>query len=143
MNVRTWRCFQHVQWQPDRAELRRFAGGMLLGFGVLGLIVALRRHQLAAPTLILWGIGLGLAVGAMIPGLGRAVYLAVYLPTSVIGFGVSHLLLTLIFVGVVTPTGVALRLMGKDLLRRQPPQESSLWIPREESPSRSSYYRQF
>ena len=35
--MRDFPPFQHVSWDPDRAELRRFAAAMLLGFGVIGL----------------------------------------------------------------------------------------------------------
>lgn len=139
------KVFQHVDWTPDRRELRQFAVAMLVGFFLIGLMVAWRRHQWGTATYLLWGIGLALAVGGLLPGIGRAVYLMVYLPTSILGFIVSHLLLTLIYFFVFTPIGLLLRLAGKDPLRLQVPENErkAEWIRRDAQKDPESYYHQF
>lgn len=143
MRIAQLRPFQHLEWHPGRGELRRFAVGMLVGFALVGALAAVRRHGVGTASLVFWGLGVALALGALVPGLGRAVYLAVYLPTSVVGFVVSHIVLTLIFFLVFTPLAVTLRLMGHDLLRLRPGRQGAQWLPRSGDRSRDSYYRQF
>ena len=140
MNLAALPFFQHVKWRPDARELRRFAIAMLIGFGLLGLLAAWRAKGVGTGPIVLWSIGVLLAIAAFVPRLGRVAYLAVYLPTSIIGYVVSHIILALIFFFVITPLGIILRLMGKDLLQRK---EKLGWIPVKEVKSKDSYYRQF
>lgn len=135
--------FQHVNWQPDAGELRRFALAMLIGFTLLGLLSAWRAGEVSTTSLVLWGIGLFLAVAAFIPGLGKAAYLAVYLPTSIIGYVVSHIILALMFFFVITPLGIILRLTGKDFLQQRRGHNETQWIRVKGTKTEDSYYRQF
>lgn len=135
--------FQHVQWHPDRNELRRFAVSMLIGFTVLGLLAAWRAGTFSTTTFILWGIGLTLALAALVPGLGRIAYLAVYLPTNLIGYVMSRVILTLLFFLVIVPIGVLLRLMGKDVLQLKSNRGQGKWRRIDNLKDGNSYYRQF
>ena len=135
--------FQHVNWHPDAGELRRFAAAMLIGFSVLGLLPAWRAGGISTASLILWGIGVFLAVASFVPGLGRLAYLAVYLPTSIIGYFVSHVIVAVMFFLVITPLAIILRLMGKDLLQQRRQKEKTLWTPVTGVKNEDSYYRQF
>jgi hypothetical protein len=143
MSVKHLPPFQHVRWNPDGAELRSFARSMLIGFAVLGGIAVLRHRGIMPLALGLWAAGLLLAAGALVPRLGRWVYLAVYVPTSLIGFVVSNVLLTAIFFLLFTPIGLLLRLLGKDLLRLRRDGTRSGW--EEHAPERDpkSYYRTY
>ena len=143
MKVTALPFFQHVNWRPDARELRRFAVAMLIGFSVLGLLAAWRAGGVATASIVLWSIGVFLAGAAFVPKLGRAAYLAVYLPTSIIGYVVSNVLLALMFFLVITPLGIILRLMGKDLLQQRPRKDKAQWIPVKTAKSEDSYYRQF
>ena len=135
--------FQHVNWRPDARELRHFAAAMLIGFSVLGLLAAWRASGISTGAIVLWSIGMFLAGAAFVPKLGRIAYLGVYLPTSIIGFVVSNVILTLMFFLVITPLGIILRLMGKDFLRQQRQKDKSQWMPVNGAKSEDSYYRQF
>ena len=143
MNLATLPFFRHVKWRPDAGELRRFAIAMLIGFSVLALLSAWRSGEIGASSLVLFCIGLSLAVLALVPRVGRIAYLAVYLPTSIIGYVVSNILLALMFFLVVTPLAFLLKLMGKDVLRQKRKQNESRWIPVTTARSVKSYYRQF
>lgn len=143
MNWTQLRCFQHVNWRPDRDELRRFARAMLIGFFVIGLIVAARHRGLGTTTYTLWAIGAALALAALVPGLGRAAYLGVYLPTSILGFFISHIVVALMFFLVFVPVGLLVRLTGHDLLRLRRPGGGTLWTRRPAPRPAASYYRQF
>lgn len=135
-------AFQHLNWHPDRKELRSFAMAMLIGFAVLGLVAAWRAHGLGTSTFVLWTIGAGLAAASQVAGLGRLAYLAVYVPSSLIGFVVSQVLLTLIFFVVFVPIGFVLRLTGKDPLYLRPGARLQ-WFAHVESTERRRYYRQY
>src|SRR5205814_1943021 len=143
MNIRELACFQRVNWSPDSSELRWFAGAMLAGFAVLGMLRALRHHGLDTGVVVLWGIGVALALGAMVPKLGRAVYLAVYVPASLLGFCMSRAVLTLVFYLVFLPLGLALRLLRKDLLDLRPVRGRSVWVRHAAAAPPNRYYRQF
>jgi len=91
----------------------------------------------------LWSIGVVLAIAAFIPGLGRVAYLAVYLPTSIIGYVVSNVILAVMFFLVITPLGIILKLIGKDLLQQRRQKTTSQWTPVKCEKTEDSYYRQF
>jgi hypothetical protein len=135
--------FQHVKWQPDARELRRFAIAMLVGFFVLGVLSAWRAKGIGTGSIVLCSIGVTLAIGAFVPKLGRIAYLAVYLPTSIIGYVVSNVMLTLMFFLVITPLGIIMKLMGKDVLQQRRPARTTQWTPVKEIKNKDSYYRQF
>ena len=143
MNLTALPFFQHVKWRPDAAELRRFAISMLVGFSLLGLFAVWRANGISTGSLVLWGIGASLAIAAFIPGLGRVAYLAVYLPTSIMGYVVSHVILTLMFFLIITPLGLALRLTGKDPLQQRRLKQKTGWMPVNAVKHEDSYYRQF
>ena len=143
MNVTALPFFQHVKWRPDAAELRRFAIAMLVGFTLLGLLSAWRARGIGTGSIVLWSLGIFLATAAFVPGLGRVAYLAVYLPTSIIGYVVSHVMLTLMFFFVITPLAIILRLMGKDLLQQRRPKQKPGWMAVKGVKNEDSYYRQF
>jgi hypothetical protein len=143
MKVAALPFFQHVKWHPDARELRRFAIFMLVGFFVLGLLSVWRAKGIATGSIVLWSIGVFLAVASFVPRLGRVAYLGVYLPTSIIGYVVSNVMLALMFLFVITPLGIVLRLLGKDLLQERRQKAQTQWKPVKGPKTEDSYYRQF
>ncbi len=143
MKIAALPFFQHVKWQPDARELRRFAIAMLVGFFVLGALSAWRAKGIGTGTIVLWSSGVTLAIAAFVPMLGRIAYLAVYLPTSIIGYVVSNVMLTLMFFLVITPLGIIMKLMGKDVLQQRRQNRTTQWTPVKETKDEASYYRQF
>lgn len=143
MNISQWQCFRHVKFQPDSSELRRFAAAMLIGFSVLGLFAIWHAKGLSTRALVLFAVGLTLAVCAFIPKLNRVAYLIVYIPTSLIGYVISHIIMVAMFFLVFVPLGGILRLIGKDLLRLKPRGPRALWLPLDRDRGVDSYYRQF
>jgi len=143
MKIETLPFFQHVKWRPDARELRRFAIAMLIGFFVLGALSAWKTKGVHTGSIVLWSIGASLAVASFVPKLGRIAYLAVYLPTSIIGYVVSNVMLTLMFFLVITPLGIIMKLMGKDVLQQRRPDRTTQWTPVKETRNEDSYYRQF
>lgn len=121
----------------DRGRLRSFAfvvGGALLG---LATLVAWRRGWAVE------GLPAGLAIAAFLLALaGIAVptrlkpLYRLWMGVAVfLGYLMTRVLLTLVFFLVVTPIGLALRLLGKDPLDRSPDvKATSFWKIREEPP---------
>lgn len=143
MKIAALPFFQHVKWQPDARELRRFAIAMLIGFFVLGALSVWRARGIGTGSVVLWSIGVTLAGAAFVPKLGRIAYLAVYLPTSIIGYVVSNVMLALMFFLVITPLGFILKLTGKDVLQQRRQRRETQWTPVKETKTEDSYYRQF
>ena len=114
-----------------------------MGFTVLGLLSVWRAWGISTASIILWSIGIVLAIAALVPGLGRLAYLAVYLPTSIVGYVLSNVILALMFFLVITPLGIILRLIGKDLLQQRRRQTTTQWTPVKGVKTEDSYYRQF
>jgi hypothetical protein len=76
--------------------------------------------------------------------LGARLYRAWMLGVMPIGWTVSHLLLAAVFFGVVTPVGLLLRLLGRDLLQRgADPGADTYWQVRERVDDPRRYMRQF
>ena len=125
-------------------ELRNF--GLLVGavFVALGLLFLL-RGKARYPYFIAPGIVL-LVFGAAFPGVLKYIYFAWMSLAIVLGFIVSTLILTLFFGLVITPIGLAARVLGKDFLRLKLDRRvSTYWISRKSRPPRSTaeYGQQF
>jgi hypothetical protein len=134
-------------WRPDEAPVssnRSFGLTFAGAFAALGAISFWRGGRERGA----WELGLAvgfLVVAAFAPGMLAPLNHA----WTWIGRGlnrvVSPLLILVLFYGVVTPVGLAMRAVGKDPLRlRRDPQTSSYWIDcRREGSRTSDMRRQF
>jgi len=124
-------------------ELRNF--GLLVGgvFALLGLLF-MARGKAAYPWLLTPGLLL-VAFGSIAPRILKYIYLVWMGLALVLGFVVSHIILTLFFFLIITPIGLIARLAGKDFLRlKLDRQAKSYWIPREHRrKAAEDYERQF
>jgi saxitoxin biosynthesis operon SxtJ-like protein len=104
--------------QPvDKRELRSF--GLLVGsvFGVIGVWPALFRGE----PLRLWAAALGGAlifVGVVLPKALAPIHKGWMWLGHILGWINTRILLGIVFYGLITPIGIAFRLMGKDTMRR-------------------------
>ena len=132
------------QLKTGSRELRKF--GLLVGavFAAFGLLYLLRGKHLY-PWFLAPGLAL-LVFGVAFPRALKLVYIAWMSLAFVLGFIVSHVLLTVFFFLVITPIGLVARLAGKDFLRLKLDRNAtSYWIPRPQPAARpkSDYERQF
>jgi len=132
------------QLKTGTRELRNF--GVLVGavFAALGLLFLL-RGKARYPYFLAPGILL-LVFGAAFPRTLKQIYVAWMCLAIVLGFIVSTVILTLFFILVITPIGLAARLLGKDFLRLKLDRRgSTYWISRKSRPPRSpaEYGQQF
>jgi hypothetical protein len=133
-----------VNRRPRRAELRKFAVAMLIGFGVLGAVAWLITERKATgswftwsggptwPVVVLWLAGLTLAGSTLLPyPVARGVYVAWMTGASWIGVVMSHVVLTLLYFVLLPPFSLIVR--WKDSLRRRLEPGKSYWEPCEPS----------
>ncbi len=132
-----------INWHPSRRELRQFAG---LWLGVFGLIGGWKLYGSGGVAGWPW-VGAAVALGApglVWPALLRPVYVAWMALAFPIGWTVSHLLLAVIYFGVVTPIGLILRATGTDpMQRRFEPDAATYWVEHRTGDDKSRYFRQF
>ena len=132
-----------MQWNPDRKQLRQFAGIWFPAFcALVGWSIA-RKTGYWHEVEIGWAIaGIISIAGLVFPPLIRPIFVGLILLTYPIGWVVSHVLLGLIFYGIVTPIGIILRLTGHDPLQINAPLGNSLWKSPTGKTDPTSYLRQ-
>jgi len=133
-----------INRNPSRRELLIFGGLLLLFAAAVGATLQWKAHAPGAARAV-WVVGgvLAAAYLAILP-LRRPTYLAWMYAVYPIGFVVSHILLGLVFYGIVTPTGFLLRLAGGDpMTRRFDKSCASYWAQHDPHQEPRRYFRQF
>ena len=117
-----------IQWNPSTKQLRQFAGIWFPAFcGLVGWSIGQKTGHWSEVE-IGWVLAGLLSVGGLVlPALIRPIFVGLILLTFPIGWVVSHLLLGLIFYGVVTPIGLILKISGHDPLQLKKPSGNSVW----------------
>jgi len=94
---------------------------------------------------VVWGAGLCASVaGLLVPAIGRMVFLAWMYTTYPMGWAISHLMLAVIYYGVMTPIGLLMRLVRRDPLRLQFDRSvDTYWTERSPAPDIDTYFRRF
>jgi hypothetical protein len=132
-----------INWNPGRRELRQFAGLWILFFGSVG---AYCRWVSAAPTAatVVWIVAaLGL-VGLAAPHVMRPIYVVWMALALPIGWTVSHLVLILIYFGVIAPVGFTMRLFGYDPMKRSYDRSlASYWVDHDPAGEPARYFKQY
>jgi len=132
-----------INRHPSRRDHLVLGTGLAVVCGVIG---ALRWHAAAATAAYTWWIG-GVALMALLiaaPRFGRWFYVGWMYATYPIAWMVSHLILGVAYYLVATPIGLAMRLFGRDPLRREFDKSAqSYWIARRPNRDNARYFRQF
>ena len=129
---------------PTDRDLRWFGGlGMLFLWGIAAwLFVRFQAGSWATAV-----VAVGLAAGGLAfvnPRLLKWVYIGWMAAVFPIGWVVGHLLLGIVYYGVLTPVGWLLRLTGHDPLQRRPDlQASSFWQKRSREREPADYFKQY
>jgi hypothetical protein len=141
--------FKDTNWNPNRAERRKFARSLMIGFPALAVVftlLALLRTGHAGLGLLWLAIG-GAAAGAVFwvaPQIARPFYLAWYFFACCIGIVVSNALLIAFYYLVITPAGLIMRVLGRDpMQRRLDPAAATYWRDAEKGVAPQRYFRQF
>lgn len=144
----------HVNWRPDKRQLRWFGAGGAAVFGALAAWAAW-RHSLAGvalPEPAARTIAIALACLAGLCGLLTCAAPKGLLPlywflTAAglpVGLVASYLILGVVYFGVFTPIALVFRLIGRDALcRRLDRRAATYWITRRQAVDRLRHFRQF
>ena len=128
---------------PSERELRLAGLLVFAAFGIIGGLVQWRFQALGAAR-VLWCIGgvFALLYSAVRP-LRRPLYSLWMTLTTPIGWAVSHLVLAVIYFGIITPIGSLMRLFGRDALeQRVEPKAPSYWVAHDPGGDTDRYFRQ-
>jgi hypothetical protein len=113
----------------------KFTGSVCL---VLALVTFVLARRTTISREVMWAV-LGVLVGIFLlcafqPRWFRGFYRVGMTVAFYVGQFVGRILLTIIFLLVVTPLGLILRLLGKDLLRlKRDPSAQTYWQPAKQS----------
>ncbi len=142
-----------LDFRPETRQLRQFG---FIAFFVLGLLAAIVYFRGT-----LFGIEVGASARLLAASLGavgvisalfslawprgnRPRFVALSVLAFPIGFVVSHIVLAVLFFGILAPVGVTLRLLGRDLLERSfAKDKKSYWIDLPQAIQKRDYFRQF
>ena len=134
-----------INWNPSTRELRQFAGLWLPGFLILvGGLVWYKSGSLPIMATI-WSVGFVVClIGYLIPSFMRLIFVGWMVAAYPIGWTVSYVLLSAIYFLVFTPTGLVMRLFGRDPMQRSLDRSAkSYWVPHNPGGDARRYFKQF
>ncbi len=133
-----------INRDPGPRQLAVFGAVLPVTFALLGLIFG---HRLGLPAVRngLWVAGALLTMAYVAaPRLRRPLYVGMSLATYPIGWLVSHVILLAVFVFVVTPVALLMRILRQDPMQRRFDRSAqSYWVPRRPAEHLHSYFQQF
>jgi hypothetical protein len=142
-----------LDFRPESRQLRQFGFIALAAFGLLGGTIWWKGTLFgfafgsAAPTVAvgLWALGALCAFLSLAwPQGNRPLFVALSVLAFPIGFLLSHVVLAVLFFGILTPVGLLLRLFDRDLLERGFQKEKrTYWVDLHEPSGEQEYFRQF
>lgn len=133
-----------INRDPSSRQLRQFAGGLSVFCAVVGAIFYWKM-QLPLAAVATWTAG-GLmgVLGLVHPPLVRPLFLGSMYLTFPVGWVLAHLLMAVIYYGVITPIGLLMRRLRPDPLARQFESErSSYWEPHRGVETKKRYFQQY
>lgn len=142
--------FKEVNWNPDIDARRSFAKSLIIGFpcvAVALLLIGKLSSGFWNIELSLWIGGVGAALGiifSIVPQIAKPFYLLWYCIACSIGIILSNVLLGLIFYGLVTITGLIMKLLGRDPLNRNVDKDAkTYWLDVKKTDDPTRYFRQY
>jgi len=131
--------------EPSRRQLRQFGGIFLPAFiGVVAFFVRGGGSSWAVPGALLGAAAASVAVALARPALLRVPFVGLQYVAYPIGWVVSHVLMAVVYFGVVTPVGFLVRTFrGDPMTRRLDPTATSHWVPHKGRLPLERYFRQY
>ena len=133
-----------INTDPSRRDLKWFGLLLVVFVGIVGALVWHRSGSLAAGTAV-WSVGGSIStLFALWPASRRRIYVGWMYAVYPIGWTLSHLLLAVVYFGVMTPIGLALRILRRDPLTRSfDRMATSYWVRHTPVSRIERYLRQF
>ena len=137
-------ALMEMNWRPVNRDLRIFAIVQLVVAAVVAWLLHRRLDwDVGAITVVACSLPV-LAVGMAWPQQVRPLFIGWMLAGLPIGWVMSHLLLAVVYFGIITPIGLALRLTGRDPLQLRRRADATTYWSRRPAPSApENYFRQF
>ena len=133
-----------ISKNPSRRELRWFGGLLALFIALIAGLLFWRFEMPAAALSLLIAAGVICPLYYAVPGIRRSIYLGWMCAALPIGWVVSHALMAIIYLLVLLPIGLIMRLLGYDAMNRSFDSElSSYWVVRDAGRSSRAYFRLF
>jgi hypothetical protein len=131
-----------INRNPSGRQLAVFAAAWFALLALWGTASWVRGRHGVAEALWVLACAAPLA-GAASPRILRQVFVGLSYATFPVGFAVSHVVLAFVFFLVLTPIGLAMRVLGYDpLARRLDPAARSYWKSRDGTRPVESYFDQ-
>ncbi len=131
-----------INRHPSPRDLRVFATLAFVFLSALAYFTQFRGQDTTAALLFILA-SLSIILGVIAPRALRLPYLTAVHLTFPLGFVLSHLILALVYFGVMTPIGLLMRPLGRDpLQRRFDPARPTYWIPKTTPRPPTSYLKQ-
>ncbi|MDB4520190.1 SxtJ family membrane protein [Akkermansiaceae bacterium] len=129
---------------PDEKMLREFGLFSLFGFGIMGLVSAL-KWELWQLSFGLWGLAVFSFLFSFIqPKVLRPLFVLLMVVAFPVGFVISNVILALLFYAVFTPLALFFKIIGRDALNRKiDPNAASYWVVRDEEMPVSQRFKQY
>ncbi|HYB37882.1 MAG TPA: SxtJ family membrane protein [Mycobacterium sp.] len=133
-----------IDRNPGRRELAVFAAVLPVTFALLGFMVG-HRLGFSAVRDGLWAAGAVLTAAYLaVPRLRRPLYVGMSRTVYPIGWLLAHVILLAVFLVVVTPVALLLRVLGHDPMhRRFDSSAPSYWVPHRPAGDPRRYFEQF
>lgn len=132
-----------INWNPSSRELRQFAGLWVAFCALVGVLLIYQAGWWIAAG-VLWGLGVVVGgIGLVRPPFIRPLYLGWMKAAYPIGWLLAHLLLAVVYYGLMTPVGLLMRLFGYDPMhRRFDRAAATYWVAHNPGGDTARYFRQ-
>jgi len=133
-----------IKKNPTPRELKTFGTMFAVFFALVGGLVWWQSGSRTAGLIVWAAAGLVILVFLLVTAARRPIYLAWSYALYPIGYLITLVLMAIVYYLVITPTGLLMRLFGRDPMSRKfQPDAASYWIARKEDASLDRYFRQF
>jgi hypothetical protein len=141
--------FTEVNWNPDRAGLRKFGISLMIGFPCIAAVILLVGHFAKGGWKHgpMWLAAIGFALGLIfwaLPGIAKPFYKIWYFFGCCIGFVMGNLVLSLFFYLLISPIGLFMRAAGRrSVTKGFDKTKTTYWEDSEKVKDDKAYYQQF
>lgn len=128
---------------PSRRQLLQFGVAWVV-FSLLAALITAWKPGPVAPWLLCLLAVIPPLIGWMVPGFLRVLFIALSVVTFPIGFVVSHLILAVLYYGVLSPTGLILRWVKPGFFPKRPdPSLPTYWHSRTGTRMPTDYFKPY
>lgn len=132
-----------INWNPPKRELRQFGLLCLVIFGGMAAWAYFHDGSRLAMGLLAFASIAGGTLGVLAPQALRPIFVGWMVAAFPIGWTISHLLLGIIYFGILTPIGFVMRVAGYDPMERKLDPDAGTYWKEHEQAEVKRYFRQF